>query len=212
MKKSILSLVFTMLGFAVWAQAELTTVSYQKTDYEAVANEIAFPEKTIMKAIDANLELKGFKGKSTKGFTVYKNVNLPELGAGNFDLYFNADRKSRRNKDNSTLELLISTGNDNFVNTKSNPVLIANAKTYLNNIIVMITAFDLEQQINVQQDEVTKSDKKYNNYIDDGQSLEKKKRDIENDIEKNKKDKESQLADLEKQKQILESLKGKRKQ
>jgi len=212
MKKIILFFLLTAFGFTVSAQSELTTVSYQKNDRLAVINEIPFPEKTIMKAIDADMELKGYKGKSSKGFTVYKAVQMAELGVGSYDLYFSADRKSRRNKDNSTLTVMVSTGDENFITAEKNAALIEKLKAYLDNINPMIEAYDLEQQINDQQEEVNKADKKYNNYVDDGQSLEKKKRDIENDIEKNRKDQESQLADLEKQKIILEALKAKRKQ
>ena len=165
-----------------------------------------------MGAIDNKMEQMGYKGKSSKGFTVYKGVKMPDLGNGEYDLYFTADRKSRRNKDNSTLTLMISKGNDDFATDKTDAGLMDNAKKYLNNIVEDITAFDLELQINDQQDLLTKADKKYNDLIDDGQSLEKKRKGIEKDIEDNKKDQEKQQAEIEKQKLILETLKTKRKQ
>lgn len=212
MRKFILLVLTSVLYFTASAQSELTTVSYQKTDRQAVMNEIPFPEKTIMGAIDNKMEQMGYKGKSSKGFTVYKGVRMADLGKGEYDLYFTADRKSRRNKDNSTLTLMISKGNDDFATDKTDAGLMDNAKNYLNNIVELITAFDLELQINDQQDLLTKTDKKYNDLIDDGQSLEKKRKSIEKDIEDNKKDQEKQQAEIEKQKLILENLKAKRKQ
>lgn len=212
MRKIISLALVSVLYFTASAQSELTTVSYQKTDRQAVMNEIPFPEKTIMGAIDNKMEQMGYKGKSSKEFTVYKGVRMADLGNGEYDLYFTADRKSRRNKDNSTLTLMISKGNDNFVTDKTDAGLIDNAKKYLNNIIELITVFDLELQINDQQDLLTKADKKYNELIDDGQSLEKKRKGIEKDIEDNKKDQEKQQAEIEKQKLVLENLKTKRKQ
>jgi len=212
MKNFILLVFSSVLYLTASAQSELTTVSYQKTDRQAVMNEIPFPEKTIMGAIDNKMEQMGYKGKSSKGFTVYKGVKMPDLGNGEYDLYFTADRKSRRNKDNSTLTLMISKGNDDFATDKTDAGLMDNAKKYLNNIVEDITAFDLELQINDQQDLLTKADKKYNDLIDDGQSLEKKRKGIEKDIEDNKKDQEKQQAEIEKQKLILETLKTKRKQ
>ena len=107
---------------------------------------------------------------------------------------------------------MISTGNEIFATEKNNAGLMDNAKKYLNGISNMIEAYDLEQQVLEQQDVVTKSDKKYNSLVDDGKSLEKKRKDVEKDIEDNKKDQEKQLADIEKQKLLLETLKGKRKQ
>lgn len=212
MKKIITLISLCCLYISASAQSTIETVSYLKTDRQAVVNEIPFPEKTIMNAIDNKMEQMGYKGKSTKGFTVYKGVRMAELGNGEYDLYFSADRKSRRNKDNSTLTLLISTGNEVFVTDKTNSGLMDNAKIYLDSIADMIGAYDLEQQITAQQDALDKASKKYNSLIDDGQSLEKKKKSLEKDIEDNKKDQEKQSADFEKQKLILETLKGKRKQ
>ena len=212
MKKITAFIFLCCLYTMVTAQSSIETVSYLKNDQQAVVNEILFPEKTIMNAIDNKMEQMGYKGKSTKGFTVYKGVRMADLGTGEYDLYFSADRKSRRNKDNSTLTLMISTGNEIFATEKNNAGLMDNAKKYLNGISNMIEAYDLEQQVLEQQDVVTKSDKKYNSLVDDGKSLEKKRKDVEKDIEDNKKDQEKQLADIEKQKLLLETLKGKRKQ
>lgn len=212
MKKIIVFVAFAGLYFTASAQSETTTVSYFKVDRLAVANEIPFPEKTIMNAIDNDLEKKGYKGKDTKGFTVFKSVKMPELGSAEYDLYFMAERKSRRNKDNSTLTLLISKGADNFADMTKDATLITNAMKYLENILPMITAYDLELQITEQEDAVKKADKKYSSLVDDGQSLEKKRKNIEKNIEDNKSDQEKQLTDIEKQKQILETLKAGRKQ
>ena len=197
---------------ALTAQSRTATVEYQKINRQGVVAEIPFPEKTIRDAIDNKMEQMGYKGKDSKGFTVYKGVRMPELGNDSYDLYFTADRKSRKEKENSTLTLMISKGFDAFVSDSSDARVMSNAKNYLDTIKNMIAAYDLEQQIVVQEDAVKKADKKYNNLIDDGASLEKKKKNIEKDIEDNKKNQASQQAEIENQKQILETLRGKRKQ
>ena len=212
MKKLAFLICMLSLGSAAMAQSTVENVSYLKIDRQAVVNELPFSEKIIMGAIDEKMGQMGYKGKSTKGFTVYKFVRMAELGTGDYDLYFMADRKSRRNKDNSTLTLMLSTGNEIFVTEQSNAGLISNAKKYLDSITNMIAAYDLEQQIIEQQDAVGKADKKYTNLIDEGQSLEKKRKNIENDIEDNKKNQAQQQSEIEKQKLILETLIGKRKQ
>jgi hypothetical protein len=186
-------------------------VEYQKINRQSVVNEIPFPEKTIRDAIDEKMEQMGYKGKDSKGFTVYKGVRLSDLGNDSYDLYFMADRKSRKEKENSTLTLMISKGFDNFASDSSDARLMQNAKGYLDSITNMIAAYDLEQQIIAQEDAVKKADKKYTSLIDDGQSLEKKRKNIEQDIEDNKKNQTGQQSEIEKQKQILETLRGKRK-
>jgi hypothetical protein len=193
------------------AQATITTVDYMKVKRQAIVNEMPFPEKIVKDAIDNRLQQAGYKGKESKGYIVYKGVRLSELGSDSYDLYFMADRLSRKNKDNSTLSMLISKGYDNFVTDTADNTLMENGKKYLNNLRDMIAAYDLEQQIIAQEDVVKKADKKYNNLIEDGQSLEKKKRNIEKDIEDNKNDQASQKGEYEKQKQILETLRKKRK-
>ena len=212
MKILFVCIVLAAVYLPAVAQSEIITVNYLKVERLAIANEISFSEKTIMKAIDNKMEQLGYTGKDTKGFTVYKAVKLAQLGNADYDLYFMAERKSRRNKDNSTLTLMISAGADNFATLKKDAALIGNAKLYLENMVAIIAAYDLELQINNQQDAVNTADKKYNNLIDEGQSLEKKRKSIEKDIEDNKKNQEAQLAELEKQKQTLETLKGNKKQ
>lgn len=212
MKKLAAFLLICCMYITTNAQSTIEKVNYQKAEHEAIVNEIPFPEKTIMNAIDNKMQQLGYKGKSSKGFTVYKAVRLTQLGGGEYDLYFSADRKSRRNKDNSTLTMLVSTGNDVFATANDNASLMDNAKHYMDGITDMIAAYDLDQQVAAQIEVVDKATKKYNSLVDDGKSLEKKKKDIEKDIENNNKDQEKQLKEIESLKTALEALKGKVKQ
>jgi hypothetical protein len=205
-------IAFALMVTVAGAQSTTATVDYLKVSRQAVVNDIPFPEKTIRDAIDNKMEQLGYKGKESKGFMVYKGVRLAELGNDSYDLYFMADRVSRKNKENSTLTLMISKGFDNFVADSTDAGLINNAKKYLDSIKLMIAAYDLELQITAQEDAVKKSDKKYNGLVEDGEDLEKKRKSIEKDIEDNKKNQANQKADIEKQRQILETLRGKRKQ
>jgi hypothetical protein len=210
--KYILTLILSVVVYtATIAQSRTEMVTYQKINRQAVVNDIPFPEKTVRDAIDNNMGQMGYKGKDTKGFTVYKGVRLPALGNDLYDLYFSADRKSRKEKEYATLTMMITKGMDNFVADSTDAAVVSNAKAYLDSIKIMIAAYDLEQQIIAQEDAVKKADKKYNNLIDDGVSLEKKRKNIEKDIEDNKKDQTSQQAEIEKQRQILETLRSKRK-
>lgn len=212
MKKLVAFLLVCCMYLTASTQSTIEKVNYQKAEHEAIVNEIPYPEKTIMNAIDNKMQQLGYKGKSSKGYTVYKAVRLTQLGGGEYDLYFSAERKSRRNKDNSTLTMLVSTGNDVFATANDNASLMDNAKKYMDGITDMVAAYDLDLQVAAQIDIVDKATKKYNSLVDDGKNLEKKKKDIEKDIENNKKDQEKQLKEIENQKSALEALKGKTKQ
>lgn len=212
MKYTVTVIAFFIAAMQAGAQSTTATVEYLKVNRQAVVNDIPFPEKTIRDAIDNKMEQMGYKGKESKGYMVYKGVKLADLGSDSYDLYFMADRVSRKNKENSTLTLMITKGFDNFVSDSTDATLISNAKKYLDSIKIMIAAYDLELQITAQEDAVKKAGKKYNSLVDEGENLEKKRKSIEKDIEDNKKNQVSQKSETEKQQQILETLRGKRKQ
>jgi len=212
MKYTLTLFVFLVLNSTVSAQSHIATIEYANIKRQAVVNDIPFPEKTVREAINNKMEQIGYKGKEMKGFTVYRGVKLTALGKEPYDLYFSVDRKSRKDKDNSTLTLLVSKGFDSFVADSSDAHLMANAISYLDSIKIMIAAYDLEQQIIAQEDAVKKADKKYNNLLDDGANLEKKLKNIEKEIDDNKKDQLNQENELTKEKQILETLRAKRTQ
>ena len=73
----------------------------------------------------------GYSGKDSKGFTVYKGVRLKALGDASYALYFMVDRKSRKDKENSTITMLISSGYDKFLTQGEEASLFNNAKQYL---------------------------------------------------------------------------------
>lgn len=212
MKKLLILAATFFVSAVAFPQASTATVEYQKINRQGLVMEIPFPEKTVRDAIENKMQSMGYKGKDSKSFTIYKGVKMTEIGPDTYDLYFMADRKSKREKETTILTMLVSKGFDAFVADSNDSKIMENSKTYLNNSMRdMVAAYDLELQIQAQDETVKKSEKKYNGLIDDGQSLEKKRRSIEKDIEDNKKAQESQKSEIEKQKQILETLRAKRK-
>lgn len=212
MKRIIFLAALFFYSCGVFAQAHIVTTEYQKSMQPAVEVEVPFSEKTVINALVDKIEKMGYKAKETKGYTTFKGVRLPELGPDSYDLYFKADRKSRKEKDVSILTMLISTGYDKFISESDNPELIENSKRFLNDQTTVAAAHDLELQIKDQDDATKKAEKKLADLIDDNESMNKKKAKLEKDIEENLKKQEEQKAEIEKQKQIFETLKGKRKQ
>jgi regulator of replication initiation timing len=212
MKKIYILAAMALFSSFAFAQARLTTSEFQKVMQPAVEIEVPFPEKTVMKTIVDMLEKKGYKGKDTKGYYTFKGVVLSELGTDSYDLYFKADRKSRSQKDNTILTLLVSGGYEKFIGDSTGSALIGNVKAFLNKQIDASAAYDLEMQI-TEQDETSKNaQKKLTSLVEDGQSLQKKKEKLEKEIQDNIKKQADQKAEAEKQMQIFNTLKGKRKQ
>ena len=212
MKKTFYTLI-TILAFAVSASAQsrYVFIDFKDVQKPGIQNDFSYPESTVSKAISDKMEKLGYKGKDSKGFKMYKGVALPELGSATYDLYFKVDRKSKKQKDMSTVTMLVSTGNENFITEADDSQTINNAKYFLDNLIPSVQAFDLEQQIKEQEDAVKKAEKKYKNLLDDADDLQKRKRKIEEQISDNSKDQKNQQAEIEKQKQLYETLKAKRK-
>ena len=212
MRKSVLLAASIFISVASFAQARSVTAEYQKINQPAIEIEIPFPEKTVAKSFVDYFEHLGYKGKETKGYYTFKEVRLPKISPGIYDIYFKTDRKSRREKDKTILTFLISTGYEKFLSGPENDSVINNAKQFLNEQQINVASFDLEMQISAQDEITKKEDKKLANFTEDGIDLVKKKERIESDIQNNIKKKAAQKAELEKQMLIFETLKNKRKQ
>ena len=212
MKKLIYTLAAILLfNITVNAQARYVFIEFKNVQRPSIQNEYSFPDKTVTDAIDNKLTKLGYKGKDSKGYTVYKNVVLPELGTQPYDLYFKVDRKSRKDKDVAVVNMLISTGNENFISDTSDSRTINNARSFLDNLIPSIASYDLQQQVNIQQDAVAKAEKKYKSLQNDADDLQKRKKKIEQQIEDNLKDQRNQQAEIEKQRQLYETLRSRQK-
>ena len=206
-------LILLTLGIIVPAigQSRYSFIDFNKAKQPAIVNDYNFSDNTVTKAIAGRMEKLGYKGKESKGFMVYRGVMLTELGPGPYDLYVKVDRKSRKEKDASSLTMLVSKGNEVFVSDIDDPVLMGNAKAWINKMDSVIIAYDLEVQIKDQEDLVKSAEKKYRSLVDDGDDLVKKKKRIEEQINDNTKDQQQQRTEIEKQKQLFEALKAKRK-
>jgi NADH dehydrogenase/NADH:ubiquinone oxidoreductase subunit G len=211
MKKFFFLSAIICFATGAFSQARQATADYNKTMQPAVETEIPFSEKTVMKSLVEKMEKKGYKGKDVKGYTVFRGVNMAEIGPDTYDLYFKTDRK-KKEKDVTILTMLVSTGSDKFISESDNSTVLDNAKSFLNNHTESATAYDLELQVKDQDEATAKAEKKYKNLVEDGQDLVKKKERIEKDIEDNIKKQEAQKAEVEKQTQIFTTLKAKRKQ
>ncbi len=211
MNKISLLFVAVLFAFAGIAQSRTTTVEFQKINRQAIINEFPFAEKTTRNAIDEKFEKMGYKGKDVKGYVVYRGVSLANIGPDSYDLYFMVDRKSKKEKDIAVVTMLISKGFDSFLSDSTGTNVMNNGKRYLDSLISVIAAYDLELQIKDQEDALKSNEKKAANLIGDGEDLQKEKQKIERKIEENIKNQASQKLEVEKQKQILDVLKAKRK-
>lgn len=197
---------------SVFAQSRNATVQYQDTKQPGIEFDVPFPEKTVARSIDDYFQKLGYKGKDTKGYLTYKGVRLTQLGPDSYDLYFKTDRKSKKEKDATTVTMLISSGYEKFIGDTTDAHLIDSVKNYLNGLTDRVAAYDLDQQINEQDDAVQKVSKKLTSLTSTGEDLQKKKNKIETEIAENLKAQADLKAKSDQQLLILQTLKDKRKQ
>ncbi|MDQ6755676.1 MAG: hypothetical protein M3004_01960, partial [Bacteroidota bacterium] len=100
---------------------------------------------------------------------------------------------------------------ENFISDSSDSRTMENARAFLDNLMPSIAGYDLQQQINAQQDAVAKAEKKYKSLQNDADDLQKRKKKIEQQIEDNTKDQKNQQDEIQKQRQLLEALKARQR-
>ena len=215
MKKiSTLSVVLAVCAITAAAQSSNTTIQYNDKMQPALVLELPNTtddaEGTILQKLKEtgyNHETQGhlfWKKNKIDGFYVFNNITLPYLSNQKLDVYFKVVQKNKEEKNNSTLYLLVSSGNENFVSPEGDTTLWNSSKMFLNSFVEKTTAFSLEQDIKAQENTVKNSQNKL-------ATLQKNEKDLADKITKNQEDQKNQQLDIENQNKILEDLKLKRK-
>lgn len=214
MKKIYAAFIFlTLTGTQnVLAQSYVGEAKINRMPKMAIINELPYSIQVSTNGIKKKMSQMGFTGKENNGYLVYKNVDLPELGPGKYNLYFKAEKKSKKEGDQSLVYMLISDSYDAFVDETRNAEVVSNGKMFLNTLNVQAESASVDKEILDAEESVKKAEKRYSNALDDGNDLEKRRRKIEDDISQNKKDQEQRRLDVDRQKQALEAARNKRKQ
>lgn len=211
MRKIIaLTIPIFLLASICNAQSYEGTVDYQKKSEKAIIIEFPYPPSVVENAIVDKMEKLGYKKKDSKGFLIFKNAVLTDISSEPADYMIRVERKSRKDKDESVVYLLVNRNEENII-ARSDALINSNAKTFLNNLSPDVDAFNLEVQIKGQESAVSKAERKLKDLQDDQETMEKKIRKLQDDLKENAKDQVDQQKEIEKQKQVLESLRSQRK-
>lgn len=211
MKRFLLFIYITiMVSAPAFPQAYESSITYNKKKQKTIAIDYAYPQEAVQNAIVQKLEKLGNAGKEEKGlfnkdkgFIIFKDAFVTDISDERMDYILKIERKSRKDKDETTLYLVLNkSGEDAIASMSAHDV--GKAKLFLNNLLPGIEEANLELQIKAQDDAVVKSEKKFKDLQDEKADLEKK-------LKKNAEDIENQQKQIENQRQTLEGLKGKRK-
>jgi hypothetical protein len=222
MKKQYMLIIVLVTGImAARAQSSSTTIQYNNKMQPALVLELpnttTDAEGTILQKLKEtgyNHETEGhlfWKKNKKDGFYVFNNVVLPSLSNQKLDMYFKVVQKNNEEKNSSTLYLLVSSGNENFVSPDGDTTLWNSSKIFLNSFVEKTTAYSLEQDIKEQENKVKDSESKLEKFRKDEKDLADKIKKYQDDLVNNQNTQKSLQQDIENQKKFLEDLKLKRK-
>ena len=204
------------------AQSSFTTIQYNQKVTPALvlelpnsANDVEGTILKKLKQIGYNPETQGhlfWKKNKTDGFYVFTNVTLPQVSEQKLDMYFKVVPKNKEEINNSTLYLLVSNGNENFISPDADSSLWNSSKMFFNGFVERAEAFSLEGDITTQENAVQLSQKKLTTLQNDERGLVEKIKKYQDDLSLNRDNQKDQQMDTEKQAILLENLKLKRKQ
>lgn len=216
MKKIYVSIIMlSFFSLTAFSQSYFEDIKYDKIIRQGIALQLPYStdvtEGSILnklKEIGYDPETKGallWKKNKINGFYIFKNVVLPNQSSA-IDLYFNVEKKSRRDENNSIMYLLLNK-NDVFLGNGFDTALFRVGKKFLNSFVSETESYKLNLDIEAQEGHVKDSEKKLNSLYEDEKDLRKKIAGLEQDIIKKQQDQENQKAEIEKQKAALLLLK-----
>ncbi|MEI9946239.1 MAG: hypothetical protein WDN26_18710 [Chitinophagaceae bacterium] len=217
--KLLLLSCFALFVFSTGAFSQATdgSLTYNKKKQQAIVIDYGYPQEAVENALIDKIEKMGYKAREEKGLfnkdkglIVFKNASLPDITSKTMDYIIKIERKSRKEKDETTLTLAMEDKGGGTI-AEMDAFDVGKAKSFLNNLLPEIEEANLELQIKAQEDVVVKSEKKYKDLQDDQSSLEKKIKNLQDDLKTNGQDQVNQQKDIEAQKKALDLLKGRRK-
>lgn len=220
MRKLFFSLSILFLAACASAQSSPTIVKYNKTSKPALMLLLPYTEEIAegaivqkLKEIGYNPESKGslfWKKNTIDGYYVFKGVALRDLNGEVVDLYFKVDRKSKKEKEQSYIYMMVSKGDEQFISSETEPSVFSSSTRFLNSFTEYGASYKMDVDIQNQDEAVQAAQKKYTRLRDDEADYVKKIADLESKLKNNREQQETQLKVIEAEKKKLEDLRGKK--
>jgi len=213
---------FFLLAFVIsngFAQSTGTSVKFNKTNRPALMLLVPYTEEIAEGAIIQKLKEIGYQSETSgalfwkrntvDGYYYFKNVVLQELPAP-VDLYFKIDRKSKKDKDQAYIYMMMTKGENNFVSSETEPAAYSAGNRFLNSFVDYSATYKMDVDIQTQEDAVKSAEKKYSKLQSDETDLENKIQKMQNDLKTNRQQQENQIKIIDAEKKKLEELRSKK--
>ena len=201
------------------SQSTFTTITIDKKIQPGLVlqlpNNTDVAENTILQKLKETgytPETKGelfWKTNKLDGFYVFNSIELAALNNQKLDMYFKVEPKSKTQKDQSTIYLLVSKGYDNFISPEADSATFAAATDFLNGFVGTTASYRLNLDIEEQEKAVKNAEKKLANLQEDDRDLVRKIDVLQADLRNKKNDQLMQQKEINNQRIKLEVLKAK---
>jgi hypothetical protein len=220
MRKLLFVILISFFTPCAYAQSSPTIVKYNKTSKPALMLLLPYTEEIAegaivqkLKEIGYNPESKGslfWKKNTIDGYYVFKGVALRDLNGEVVDLYFKVDRKSKKEKEQSYIYMMVSKGDEQFISSETEPLVYSASTKFLNSFTEYGASYKMDVDIKNQDDAVQAAQKKYTRLRDDEADYVKKIADLEEKLKNNREQQDTQLKVIEAEKKKLEDLRAKK--
>ena len=177
--------------------------------------EYDLPPDATEEVIKKELKKQGYNAVKSKGYLMYRNVRLENLGYNTpLDVLFKIERKSRKEGDQTVVTLIsakpgeISSERIKGTKAVADITPATESEYFLNSFLDGIREAAHNLAVTNQSNEVAKVEKKLESLQKEQIKLEKKLNDIRNDLDTNRKEQENLTEAINKQKTILEETKN----
>jgi hypothetical protein len=196
-----------------WAQSTPTTVKFNKLNTPALMLLVPYTEEIAEGAIIQKLKEIGYtpetsgallwKRNTVDGYYQFKNVVLRDMEGKIVHLYFKVNQKSRKEKKQSYIYMIIDAGENSFVSSESEPKVFGAGNKFLNTFVEYSASYKMDVDIENQEETVKTAEKKHNKLKDEERELEEK-------LRTNRTQQENQLKLMEAERKKLEELRAKK--
>lgn len=209
MKQFFLAIAMLVVCGYVTGQATSVSTMIEKTNRDAVMITINQPLKVTIEALQEKLSRAGLNESVRRGAASYKGVILSEISKDKIDLY---TKVVTGPNNTSTVYMAVSKGYNNFTNAGTDSVLTGNVITFLNSFVKDADNHFADLDISHQMSDVNKSEKAYQQLVNEQTDLEKKKAAIDVRLAAIANELSSRRTDIDNKKIAVEGSKTKRKE
>ncbi len=219
MKTLLLTALIILFSFSAFAQSANDRIKFNKTLQPALMLELPYSVDDTEGTIVSKLKQNGYdpatkgslfwKKNTQDGFYVFKRVNIAALGSRTVDLYFKVNKK-KKNASATNLYMLISSGNETFINPDTNMELWQDARSFLDGFTVAAESYSIEQEIIAQENKLKTLRNKYTMLQADQKELEERILKYQKELEINLNRQAETEKEMENQAKVLDSARAKR--